>query len=257
MGSYLVREAYLLCLDGDDDGLRRGDVLIEGAHIADVAPHIDAPGAEVIDGRGRIAMPGFVDTHRHMWAAMLRGGACYGDLHDYFVKVVFTYGAAFTPEDTYRSVRFGLAESVDGGITSMHAWEHNIQTPAHARAALQAMRESGAARPLLLRAVERPGRRQLLRAGLRDARLRRHPEAARGAVRRGGAPPPRHRLPRPRVLPRAHLEGGVRLGPRARPAHHGPLHDDRRTTSTTGAPSPSTTTRACSARTCCSSTACR
>jgi cytosine/adenosine deaminase-related metal-dependent hydrolase len=78
-----------------------------------------------------------------MWAAMLRGGACYGDLHDYFVKVVFTYGAAFTPEDTYRSVRFGLAESVDGGITSMHAWEHNIQTPAHARAALQAMRESG------------------------------------------------------------------------------------------------------------------
>lgn len=142
MGSYLVRGAHLLTMDGDNV-LETGDVLIEGSHIADVAPHIDAPGAEVIDGRGRIAMPGFVDTHRHMWAAMLRGGACYGDLHDYFVKVVFTYGAAFTPEDTYRSVRFGLAESVDGGITSMHAWEHNIQTPAHARAALQAMQESG------------------------------------------------------------------------------------------------------------------
>ena len=50
-----------------------------------------------------------------MWAAMLRGGACYGDLHDYFVKVVFSYGAAYTPEDTYTSVRFGLAEAVDAG----------------------------------------------------------------------------------------------------------------------------------------------
>ena len=88
-------------------------------------------------------MPGFVDTHRHMWAAMLRGGACYGNLHDYFVKVVFSYGANFTPDDTYRSTRFGLAEAVEAGITTVHGWEHNIQTPEHARADLQAMREAG------------------------------------------------------------------------------------------------------------------
>jgi cytosine/adenosine deaminase-related metal-dependent hydrolase len=65
------------------------------------------------------------------------------NLHDYFTKVVFAYGAAFTPEDTYKSIRFGLAEAVDSGITTIHGWEHNIQTPAHARAGLQAMRESG------------------------------------------------------------------------------------------------------------------
>jgi 5-methylthioadenosine/S-adenosylhomocysteine deaminase len=143
MSAYLVRDAYLLTMDGDDTGLRVGDVRIEGERIAGVGPGLEADGAEVIDGRGMIAMPGFVDTHRHMWAAMLRGGACYGDLGDYFGTVVFTYGAAFTPEDTYRSVRFGLAESVDAGITTIHAWEHNIQTPAHARASLQALRESG------------------------------------------------------------------------------------------------------------------
>jgi cytosine/adenosine deaminase-related metal-dependent hydrolase len=78
-----------------------------------------------------------------MWAAMLRGCACYGDLGTYFHDVVFTYGANFTPDDTYASVRFGLAEAVDSGITTMHAWEHNIQTPAHADAALQALTDSG------------------------------------------------------------------------------------------------------------------
>jgi 5-methylthioadenosine/S-adenosylhomocysteine deaminase len=143
MGSYVIRGAHLLTMDPGRPELVRGDVLIEDERIADVAPSVDGAGAEQIDGRGMIAMPGMVDTHRHMWAAMLRGGACYGDLGDYFGKVVFTYGAAFTPEDTYRSVRFGLAEAVHGGLTTMHAWEHNIQTPEHARAALQAMRESG------------------------------------------------------------------------------------------------------------------
>ena len=145
MTRHLIRDAYLLTMDGDVPGstLETGDVLIDGDRIAGVGRGLDAPGAEVIDGRGMIAMPGLVDTHRHMWAAMLRGGACYGTLADYFGTVVFTYGAAFTPEDTYRSVRFGLAESVDGGITTIHAWEHNLQTPEHARAAVQALRESG------------------------------------------------------------------------------------------------------------------
>jgi 5-methylthioadenosine/S-adenosylhomocysteine deaminase len=144
MTSYLIRDAYLLTMDGEASGtLETGDVAIEGDRIAGVGRGLDGAGAEVIDGRGMIAMPGMVDTHRHMWAAMLRGGACYGTLADYFGTVVFTYGAAFTPDDTYRSVRFGLAESVDGGITTIHAWEHNIQTPDHARAAVQALRESG------------------------------------------------------------------------------------------------------------------
>jgi 5-methylthioadenosine/S-adenosylhomocysteine deaminase len=144
MTRYLIRGAYLLTMEGDaTETLAVGDVAIDGDRIAGVGTGLDGADAEVIDGRGMIAMPGLVDTHRHMWAAMLRGGACYGTLADYFGTVVFTYGAAFTPDDTYRSVRFGLAESVDGGITTIHAWEHNIQTPDHARAALQALRESG------------------------------------------------------------------------------------------------------------------
>jgi cytosine/adenosine deaminase-related metal-dependent hydrolase len=141
--SFLIRGAHLLLLDGTGSGLETGDVLIDGQYIADIAPGLAGEGAEVIDGRGMIAMPGLIDTHRHCWGAILRGGACYGNLGDYFAKNVFTYGAAFSPEDNYTSVRFGLAEAVDGGITAVHAWEHNIQTPQHARASLQALRDSG------------------------------------------------------------------------------------------------------------------
>jgi cytosine/adenosine deaminase-related metal-dependent hydrolase len=143
MGSYLIRRAHLLTLDGDNGELVVGDVRIEDQHIAEIGSGLASEGVEVIDATDMIAMPGLVDTHRHCWGSILRGGACYGDLGAYFATNVFTYGAAFTPEDNYTSIRFGMAEAVDSGITAVHAWEHNIQTPEHARASLQALRESG------------------------------------------------------------------------------------------------------------------
>jgi 5-methylthioadenosine/S-adenosylhomocysteine deaminase len=140
----LITDALVLTMDDELGTQPRADVLLDGAHIAAVGPDLPhGSGTDVIDGRDRIVMPGFVDTHRHMWAAMLRGCACYGDLSDYFHDVVFTYGANFTPQDTYTSVRFGLAEAIDSGITTMHAWEHNMQTPGHADAAIAALDESG------------------------------------------------------------------------------------------------------------------
>ena len=139
----LIRGACVLTMDDGLGTIPEGDVLIEGDRIAAVGVGLAAEGADVVDGRDRIVLPGFVDTHRHMWAAMLRGTACYGDLGTYFHDVVFTYGANFTPDDTYASVGFGLAEAIDSGITTMHAWEHNLQTPAHADAALEALDESG------------------------------------------------------------------------------------------------------------------
>ncbi|MBV9006492.1 MAG: amidohydrolase family protein, partial [Solirubrobacterales bacterium] len=143
MASYLIRGAHLLTLDGDRGELVTGDLRIDDHHISDIGSGLSSEGAEVIDATGMIAMPGLIDTHRHCWGSILRGGACYGDLSAYFATNVFTYGAAFTPDDNYTSVRFGLAEAVDSGITAVHAWEHNIQTPRHARASLQALRESG------------------------------------------------------------------------------------------------------------------
>ena len=144
MGKTLIADAVVISMDDELGTLTHGDVLLDGDRIAAVGESLPREaGVELIDGTDRIVLPGFVDTHRHAWAAMLRGCACYGDLGTYFHDVVFTYGANFTPEDTYTSVRFGLAEAIDSGITTVHAWEHNIQTPAHADADLAALEESG------------------------------------------------------------------------------------------------------------------
>ncbi len=42
------------------------DVLLDGGRIAQVAPAISAPGAEVLDASGLIVAPGFIDLHCHL-----------------------------------------------------------------------------------------------------------------------------------------------------------------------------------------------
>ena len=49
----------------------RGDVLIEGKKILAIGPSLFAGNADVIDARGNIVMPGFIDTHHHQaWTAI-------------------------------------------------------------------------------------------------------------------------------------------------------------------------------------------
>lgn len=61
--AWLIKSAHLVDPQLSLDGCM--DVLIEGETIAKVAPHIDAPDAEVIDGAGKYLTPGLVDMHVH------------------------------------------------------------------------------------------------------------------------------------------------------------------------------------------------
>src|SRR5262245_19723975 len=63
----LIKGGTVLTLDRSVGDFDQADVLIENGKISAVRPNIDAANAEVIDAANTIVMPGFVDTHRHMW----------------------------------------------------------------------------------------------------------------------------------------------------------------------------------------------
>jgi 5-methylthioadenosine/S-adenosylhomocysteine deaminase len=72
----LIRHAAILSMDSEVGDLPRGDVLIEGKRIAAVGPDLGhAAPDEAMDATGCIVVPGFVDTHRHMWQGVIRGYA--------------------------------------------------------------------------------------------------------------------------------------------------------------------------------------
>src|ERR1043166_1547117 len=59
---YIIRGGAVMSMDPNVGDLAQGDVLVEGKKIIAVGPNLHAGGAGEIDARGRIVMPGFVDT---------------------------------------------------------------------------------------------------------------------------------------------------------------------------------------------------
>jgi cytosine/adenosine deaminase-related metal-dependent hydrolase len=130
-------------MDRDLGDLAAGEVHVRDGAIVAVGVAVNAPGAEVIDGKGMICMPGFVDTHWHHWTTLLRPVMQADDPKRTYFPVTFALGQHYTPEDSYRSVRLGLAQALAAGVTTTHNWAHNVRSPAHADAEVRAMRESG------------------------------------------------------------------------------------------------------------------
>src|SRR5262245_59193865 len=138
----LIRGGTVITMDPQLGDLPRGDILIEDGKIAGIEQHIDAD-AEVIDANGRIAIPGFVDSHRHTWEAAIRGCAPNATLDDYFVEVLDTFAPAYRAEDVYSSNLAGSLECINAGITTLVDWSHINNTPDHPDAAIRGLQESG------------------------------------------------------------------------------------------------------------------
>jgi len=69
---YVIRGGAVMSMDPDVGDFPQGDVLVEGGKIVDVGKNLQVSGAAVIDARGRIVMPGFIDTHHHQFETALR-----------------------------------------------------------------------------------------------------------------------------------------------------------------------------------------
>ena len=119
------------------------DVLIEDGVIAAIGPDLDATGAQVVDVTGRIVLPGFVDTHRHTWQSIVRNVASDWSLTEYLAGLHTGLSKYYRPEDTYIGNYLGVLEALDAGITTLVDWSHNLFTPEHADAAIQALTDSG------------------------------------------------------------------------------------------------------------------
>ena len=142
-GEFLIRGATVLTMDPAVPDLAGGDVHVREGTIVSVAQKIEMPSAEAIDGAGMICIPGFVDTHFHLWNSMLRLYVRADVPALGYFPVTARLGPLMGPRDSYRSVRLGVAEALAAGVTTVHNWSHNTRSPEHANAELSAMREMG------------------------------------------------------------------------------------------------------------------
>src|SRR6266436_4156024 len=69
---YIIRGGHVTSMDPAVGDFVKADVLVEGKKILAVGPNLHAGGAAEIDARGKIVMPGFIDTHHHQFETAIR-----------------------------------------------------------------------------------------------------------------------------------------------------------------------------------------
>jgi 5-methylthioadenosine/S-adenosylhomocysteine deaminase len=139
----LIQGDSVLTLDRDLGDFCPGDVLVEGGRIAAVGANLGVEDAEVIAVEDSIVLPGFIDTHRHTWQAVIRNIAADWAHGHYMTGIHNGLSQLFRPEDTYIGNLAGTLEALNSGITTLVDWSHNLATPDHADAAIQALFDSG------------------------------------------------------------------------------------------------------------------
>jgi 5-methylthioadenosine/S-adenosylhomocysteine deaminase len=141
----LLKGGTVLSLDAKVGDFDAADVLIDGSKIAAIGPNLkDVPAdALVIDASQSIVMPGFVDTHRHMWEGQLRGVLPDGRLSDYTRDITGAARAVFRPEDAHAGDLVSALGAINAGVTTVLDWSHIGNSPEHTDAAIAGLRESG------------------------------------------------------------------------------------------------------------------
>ena len=137
---FLVKGGAVITVDSKIGTLPRADVLVKEGRIVEIGEDLVDTTAEVIDAAEMIVMPGLVDSHYHMWSTLGRNFLADNGFEYYQAK--WATSALYDAEDFYNSVMLGLAELANGGVTTVHNWSHNNQSPKHVDAELRAHRDS-------------------------------------------------------------------------------------------------------------------
>ncbi len=151
---YVIRGGSVMSMDPKVGDFAQADVLIEGKKIVAVGPSLAGGGATEIDARGRIVMPGFIDTHHHLFETSLRSFLADGILINdgsgtrsgnttYFEYILLTFAPVYRPQDVYINELFGSLSQLDAGVTTVHDISQIHHSPQHSDAAIQGLIDSG------------------------------------------------------------------------------------------------------------------
>lgn len=116
---WLIQDAMAVAvMDEPRTVLRDADVHVKDGRIAAVGKGLEAPGAERLEGRGRVVIPGMVNTHHHLYQTMFRNVPGIQDVELFpWLKALYPIWRHITPRDAFVSAEVGLGELLLTGCT--------------------------------------------------------------------------------------------------------------------------------------------
>ncbi len=95
---------------------RNADILIDGKVISKIGHSLEAEGAEVIDGKGMTALPGFINTHTHAAMTLLRGLGEDLPLQKW-LQLIWSYEDLIDDDMIYWGTKLAALEMIKNGTT--------------------------------------------------------------------------------------------------------------------------------------------
>jgi len=125
----------LLIHDGTIMTMQKGRVIHQGAIAVEDKTIIDigktselkvkyGRGYEKIDAKGKVVMPGLINTHQHAAMSLLRGYADDLPLQEWLEKWIWPIEKHITAHDIYTGALLTAIESVMGGTTAVNTMYH-------------------------------------------------------------------------------------------------------------------------------------
>lgn len=138
-GVVLLQNARVITMNGYEI-IEDGDILVENNRIKEVGKNLTAPnGAEVIDLAGKTVVPGFIDTHAHMWP---QWGIHKQKVWNYAANLAYGVTTTRDPQTATSDV-LTYSDMVDAGMMEgprvystgpgLGFWMYNIKDLDHAK----------------------------------------------------------------------------------------------------------------------------
>ena len=113
---------YLVTFNDKDEILRNYDILVEGNKITKIGKDIqtDETGdTEIIDATGKVVLPGFVNTHHHLYQTMFRGIDEVQEMPLFpWLEGLYEFWKYLNEETVYYGSMVGFSELLKTGCTT-------------------------------------------------------------------------------------------------------------------------------------------
>jgi len=119
--SILIKNVHIVTMDENDSQLVSGCIAIENGRIMYLGEQRNLPDLitphKIIDGKGKLALPGFINTHTHSAMTLFRGYSNDARLSDW-LSAIWPLEDMLTPDDAYWLSSLAIAEMIGEGITA-------------------------------------------------------------------------------------------------------------------------------------------
>ena len=142
----IIRNATIYTMDQARRVIHRGSLAVQGDRIARIGQEDPAglfPAGQVIDADGMILLPGFINTHIHIFQSFLKGLGADHRLIEWLNLSALPFGKIMTPRQHELAARLACMEALKSGCTTICEFFYTDQDPELAYACIEGMQSTG------------------------------------------------------------------------------------------------------------------